>query len=710
MAKQDTNKNFKPSRGLGGAVTRQRRRIVDGVRADKDAFVASNKRAAVDELARNKYEFERRAEVLRDRFIRNLLSSTVNVSTAVTRSRGLTPNVKANVVTGYGGFEAYTDFSQIVIKWPADMLPKDDTNMYEVLDTIAQIRGVYFHEEGHIRYTVPFQQLRTVVKDAWCDDNPGEIPPTQEISDYALVRTWNALEDQRMECAVVADVPRMATYFTPMAINILLQQGTNGRALAGRKGDLRRAYVLVAGRSYIAANIRQECADIFNALCEEHAVLNGAATWFDIVSRYKAAVTHAELNDIVIEAHKFLGTINDPDGEGGSGSDEPSNGQTHRQQYRNSNADPEAGATDTDPADAPDKADPADKPEDAKPESGKGDSKDESKEEAKGDATAPHKDEYGDDSNKPTEDRTGEEREAPTSSPEGNQSNHGDGSHVFNKDALTSALEEAIEAANSSLRQDKDVLDIFSDLGDYDSGSGLPEYDGKTDPMTDAELEGANNIATGIQNALETYVSAASPQWKTHQERGVIQPLQYRTKEIGSQEYHRRLDGNGNDGLDLHVSILADVSGSMYGYMTELSQFMYAARSACESLGIGVTQSVWSSGHQQYRIWSSGAKPEIFPSMGGTEPTGALDDLNNHNPEGAANHLVLIFTDGEWGNGFPSLARWSAPGRSIMFIRYGYGGSAESMGADSHIQINQINQLGEQLTYGISDVLAFANN
>ena len=136
---------------------------------------------------------------------------------------------------------------------------------------------------------------------------------------------------------------------------------------------------------------------------------------------------------------------------------------------------------------------------------------------------------------------------------------------------------------------------------------------------------------------------------------------------------------------------------------------MYAARNACESLGIGITQSLWSSEGQNYRIWSSGPKPEVFPAMGGTEPTMALDDLATHNPEGANNHLVLVFTDGEWSYEFPSLARWSAPGRSIMFIRYG-GNSDKSMGADTHISINRVSELGEQLTYGISDVLASSSH
>ena len=709
MAKQDTNNNYKAKRGLGGAVTRQRRRAADGVRADKDALWASNKRDAKQELERNRREFESRAEKLRQRFINHLFNSTINTSIAVTRSRGLYTVIKANVAHAYHSFSAYTDFSAIYIQWPETMLPKSDINAYEVLDAIAQIRGVYFHEEGHIRYTLPYPQIvEAVTADYWAKHNKA---PDFEFQDFQLTRTWNALEDQRMECAVVADVPRMATYFTPMALNILLQQGTGEQVgVRARDGasDLRKAYVLVAGRTYLPANIRQECADIFDEMCDGYHVPNGAATWFDIVSRYKAAVTTDELYAVIVEAHKFLISINGDDNY-------DNGGQTHRQQYRNPHTKPERGATETSPEDAPIKADPpikADKPESGEGEgdgSGSGDDEGEGEGEGEGSAPAPHKDDYGDDSNKPTEDRTGEEREAPTNPVDGSQTNHGDGSHVFNKDALTKIIEEAVDSANTSLRGDTDVLGIFENLGDYDSGSSLPDYDGQSVDMSPAELDHANNIAVGIQNALETYVSASSPQWKTHQERGVIQPLQYRTKEIGSQEFHRRLDGNGNTGLDLHVSILADASGSMYGNMLELSQFMYAARTACDALNIGTTLTLWSSDHQNYRIWNSGIKSEVFPAMGGTEPTRSLDDLATHNPENASNHLVLIFTDGEWGNEFPSLARWSTPGRSIMFIRYGYG-EDKSMGADTSITISNINELGEQLTYGISDVLASSSH
>lgn len=702
MAKQDPNNNYKVKRGLGGAVTRQRRRAADGVRADKDAFWASNRNAAIDELARNQREFENRAEMLRKRFIRGIFNSTISNSTAVTRSRGLTTSVRAHVTENWYGFSAYTDFSAITINWPEKMLPKSDTDHSAVLDSIAQIRGVYFHEEGHIRYTVPFTQVSNSVY------NSAQTP---EYSDYTLVKTWNILEDQRMECAVVADVPRMSTYFTPMALKILLQQDD-----VGKNGNLNRAYILVAGRTYVAANVRQECAKAFDKLCDGYNVPNGAATWFDIVSRYKAAATNADLYSIVVEAYKFLWLINDTTGDGyGSGDGKGD----HTRQRENPNATPDKGATPTDPSDAPSDASPSDTTDE-----GEGDASEDKSDADEGDADgdadgdegddansspSPTKDTYGDDSGKPVERRDGEERDETSTPSEGNQSNHGDGSHIFSKDTLTQAIEEAIAGANSAVRNDTEVLDIFDNLGSYDTTSSLPEYDGYVIDMTDAELSHADDITVGIQNALETYVSASSPQWRTHQERGAIQPLQYRTKEIGSQEFHRYLEGNGNTGLDLHVSILADASGSMAYHMTELSQFMYAARNACESLGIGITQSLWSSESQNYRIWSSGPKPEVFPAMGGTEPTMALDDLATHNPEGANNHLVLVFTDGEWSYEFPSLARWSAPGRSIMLIRYG-GTSDKGMGADTHISINRVSELGEQLTYGISDVLASSSH
>ena len=139
-----------------------------------------------------------------------------------------------------------------------------------------------------------------------------------------------------------------------------------------------------------------------------------------------------------------------------------------------------------------------------------------------------------------------------------------------------------------------------------------------------------------------------------------------------------------------------------------LSEAVYACATACQNLGIGFSGTLWSSENQHYRIWTHGSPtPTLWPTLGGTDPSLALDDLDTHNPEQALNHLVIIFTDGAWSSAFPSLQRWSAEGRKFILVRYGsYEGAIQKdMGADSHIHINNVNQLPGELTTALLDIL-----
>ena len=142
--------------------------------------------------------------------------------------------------------------------------------------------------------------------------------------------------------------------------------------------------------------------------------------------------------------------------------------------------------------------------------------------------------------------------------------------------------------------------------------------------------------------------------------------------------------------------------------MIALSEALYATGLACQALGIGATYVLWSTPPSNFRVWSDGnVTPSVWPSLGGTDPTLALDDLSTHNPEGAANHLVIIFTDGQWSIGFPSLTRWGAADRTMILVRYGSydGPMQQDMGADKHININDVRKLPDQLTNALLDVL-----
>jgi hypothetical protein len=254
-------------------------------------------------------------------------------------------------------------------------------------------------------------------------------------------------------------------------------------------------------------------------------------------------------------------------------------------------------------------------------------------------------------------------------------------------------------------------LEIIRDEDRFDRNGGHGTLSDATFSCPDMPADSivrAERTSVGMEQALSDFVTASQPVWLSHQERGIIDPIAFRTKSVGDRDYHRAMSGEAASGLDLHVSMLCDVSVSMQGSpMLALSEALYATALACQRLNVGATFSLWSDASSNCRIWSDGnVTPSHWETLGGTDPTLALDDVHDHNPEGATNHLVLVFTDGDWGSADQyNLQNWSAPGRHIVLVRYG-ARYAPHYGADDVVDISDIDQLPMELTRAIQRILS----
>ena len=695
-------KRFKPQRGLGSAVTRRRRLQAEALENDIKQRREATREAARREMARladRKQQMEANSE---DRWRSNLLRSVVSLQTVVLRSMGHPQSVNCEL-TRQDAVMAWTDFNRIYVGWPEANMP-NRLDRSAVLDTVAQIKGVMQHEMGHIRFTTSWADVLTQVS----------LPNEYEkdgVKRSLLQRCWNLLEDQRMECLVAERNHRIAPYFGTMVINVVL---------GGEQVDvpMEQTWIMLAGRTYLPADILKESATMFDQFCKEGGIKNGARTWEGLVNDYKAASTPKGILKATIAAYEFIQKVRatmppEVDSHERQGGNSADPNETARQQgsvLDMFNEDKKAGkgkkgegqgqgqgnmpSTDQSLANQgnPD-------------EQGKGEGEGEGQGEGQGQGQHPGQGQ-GQGQGQGNGESEGDQSGAPS---KGVGNGNGNSQTLSPEQSLADSLSKIAEHYRSQMRADGDVQQAVREANLNADREGLEEYTGVSAEMSSQLQSAALHTSIGIQQALNSFVTTSAPIWQNRQERGIIDPLAYRTKNTGDRDFRRHLEDHGNQGLDVHVSMLCDVSGSMGGGpMQALSESLYATAVACEALGIGATFTLWSSGNQNYRIWSDGKpRPTLFPAMGGTDPTTALDDLDTHNPEDADKHLVIIFTDGAWSGGFPSLTRWSAPNRTFVLVRYGaYDGAVQKdMGADQHIGISDVRDLPGELTKALVDVL-----
>jgi hypothetical protein len=198
--------------------------------------------------------------------------SIVRRCAAVLASEGVAVPIKAVAAQGNEGMRAWTDFERIAIRF----VPHEDVRLLA-----ATLRGLMYHEGGHIRWTVPFRELAALA---------GVTLPAggaMSTSTKALHTAWNCLEDQRMETAVVSDSPRKAAYFTPLVMT----------EHAATLDNMAANWPLLVWRRYLPSKLRVEARRMFVV---KHNMLSGdgdelATMLDDVVTRYVMATDAADM-------------------------------------------------------------------------------------------------------------------------------------------------------------------------------------------------------------------------------------------------------------------------------------------------------------------------------------------------------------------------------------------------------------------------------
>lgn len=521
-------------------------------------------------------------------------------------------DITVDTVFHDGPAEASTDFKSIQLRLPYDLLPdlEHDFDPMAVRRLVALMKGLGYHELGHLRFTTPFHQL---VATAIPRDQQRRTGP--RLPNEATMRdSWMLLEDQRMEAALIAESPIMADYMCALVM----------RHLTARIDDVQRVdalWLIMAGRSYLPTAVRADLRDDFVGRFGAEVAAEGER----IVRDYMQANDAQSMVQAVLRMVALRKRLPDLQGV------EPSS--RHRPEQH------------TDRQPRPDTVDQI-----ARSASPNDDRDDAMNDEHDVEASDEHADP---DASEPGESTLDDGRSEP-SGPSFVGLHH-------------AALERAEAACHADSALDATVAAIYERCS-HRSSSLAPAVSLR--PQLPQLVEQAERAAHMVALALQSFTVACAPSWQSQQPRGVIDPFAYRTRASGSRDYHRAYHGTDQLGLDIAVSLLLDVSGSMHGNEYTLAAAAFASKRGCEYLDIPCTVTLF---HDHSRLlWSADDPAEhVVPrSEGGTDPSDAAAALDEQRAE-RRHHLVLVLTDGEFSPGFPGFGRFARPGRSFLGLALG---------------------------------------
>lgn len=550
------------------------------------------------------------------------------------------------------GVNAYTDFRTISINLESRILPSPSSRPEEISDFIGTVRGIFHHEAGHILHTYP---LTSLAMDFDKDVLKGKhaplaarlakfVPPPVDASKQDVESRWRKVHQT---WNLIEDQRMESARVRDFpACQRYFEHLVYDLLTRGRTDEWwDRSWLLLAGREYLPMDVWQTSYN----LCKTPAL-----DWLRIVRRYKAAATTPDMVEAMVEALEYLEEHQedledlpcDDHAMGEPGYGDPS-GTT---------AGPGQGAS---------------KPGDGSEGDGAGDGDGEG---GKGDNT-------------------------PTEDPDFLNAGRGTGDGYFTKKDFGDVVKKMQGGTSKA-----DTAVVAESMVEA-AAPGLREYDGDTQPMSGAQIGEAQSLATGIERALETYVTEATPTWQWRTEEGIIDPCAYRTRDAGALDYHMGMDGESGKMLDLHVSVCADVSYSMSSHMPQLSVMLLGMKMAVDTLGIPNNFNIWSDDPQNHAIYENGPREVIFPALGGTNPQAALNDAVIRNEERRPNHLFIILTDGEW-YGMDSINPWrTSVEQQFVIVKWGQG-PREIHGADALIDLPKLSAFPDLLEDALDRMLS----
>jgi hypothetical protein len=668
-----------PRTRTDSSVLSARRRLRDSIRRDSDRVGERMRAAAVRDMHAMEYS---KSDHMQARKVRDsVIHATSKLASVVAASMDVRVPIRVRSTSTTHGV---TDFKSINISVNPSAYDLNDYT--QVMRLLKFTKGVLYHEVGHCKFSVPLADL---ISSAGIDkDTVSSIPAAK------IAKAWNLMEDQRMECAMVRYSPIMMNYFTVIILDHVVS-----------KPEM--SWPFVAGRTYLDKALLDKFRFLSSSYC--NGVLYEPTLVRDtsrVISTYKRATTPKAMYDAIIEMVDILERWQK------AGSTIPDGVDDHTNVFNKSSNDEEAtkdkissSATEQDDKDENYEDEPQ---QDGVSQNGDEQGEDES---ASGGDTGFDKDQPTDGSGHSS--AGDEKRDGQQDSPVDDDTyipGNGASTHEESGKTLREIVDEVRDEVMSTTLEDERDAKEFLSIVNEEQGRSITHTSAVT-TMDASQLEDAADICNNMLRVLEPLATQVEPSWRFRQETGILDPVSYLTREPGDTDFWVDLDDDGQQGYDVAVSVILDVSYSMGSACYNLGSVALGIRRACDELTIPCTVSVFDD--ESNLLWSADEEPtEVFAhANGGTCPINALLDLDNQ-MMGKSRHLVVILTDGIWPDDIKDLSMFSRPGRYIIGVGYdsfnpnGIRNALEGLNPNEAFGIRNVRELPDVVTSAVSAYFA----
>ena len=522
----------------------------------------------------------------------------------------------------------------------------EEGNTLKVGETLARYKGLNYHELAHVLFTPrhtqkPSPQIRQAGEQMKADGDIGN-------SDY-MWQCYNALEDQRIETMFVAKWTKAVPYFVRAVTDFILHKVDSGRDSyqdmydinkSDRKKALALTYLLLHGRKYLPQNLRDQYRKLFRDEFQETDLIYVES----IIDDYRTLVFPEDADKAVELVAKLAVWLNQWAEHSSLGMDqlvgEVTGGHEHQREskpeapsaQRKIRDKVEEKASEFAPASSLDE----DEDDDTNPEEGGG----------TGEAT--------DDS---PESDSGDKEETESSVGGGTSGTPSDASPTHTNKELEDIQDElakVAEALASSVSSEiqHDVVDTLKSMNEAESYLRDTETSRKYKARY-TQLPKPNTVSSKNQltKALIQLRHDAEPSWARKQDTGRVNIPAFMSSRGVDLDIFDQWRDEGEDATSIEVVILLDQSASMSGDIREASEALWMIKSACDVIDIDCSVIGYSDEHSVLYDGQTPAGKEVnmFPSIGATNPHGALEEAHKIFESSEKRHKLLFsLTDGQW--------------------------------------------------------------